>query len=131
MSDRLCVRSAVEEDAAVVVRIGREGVTTQYIGLVDPAAAEAGVPQTYSVSPITACIDRCDGAELAEFLVTGRSRHRRRILCGTGDAIAGTAGSVSWAVPVGEGQDHATQTPTAFRNDAAANAPPCDLPVCG
>ncbi len=54
----------------MVVRIGREGVTTQYIGLVDPAAAEAAVPQTYSVSAITACIDRCDGAELAEFLVT-------------------------------------------------------------
>jgi ribosomal protein S18 acetylase RimI-like enzyme len=72
MSDSLQVRSAVAADAVVVARIGREGVATQYIGLVDPAAVEAAVQQTYSVNAIAACIERCSGAELAEFLVAER-----------------------------------------------------------
>ncbi len=72
MSDSVRVRSAVVADAALAARIGREGVSTQYIGLVDRAAVDAAVQQIYTVNAVAACIERCAGAPLAEFLVEER-----------------------------------------------------------
>lgn len=63
------VRTASEDDAADIARIGSSSMRAQYHGLVDPAAVEAAITQSYSLDPLAACIDRCSRSETAHFLV--------------------------------------------------------------
>ena len=67
------VRNASADDAAVVAAIGRKSMPAQYDGLVDSAAVDAAVSQTYSRQAVAECIDRCVAAPDAQFLVAERS----------------------------------------------------------
>lgn len=66
------IRSAEPDDAEAISEIGRAAMPAQYRGLVDPAAVNAAVAQTYSVEAVVDSINRCRTAELAEFLVAER-----------------------------------------------------------
>ena len=68
------VRDAAPEDAAAVSAIGTEAMPAQYAGLIDPAVIAAAVSQTYAPSAIAECIERCQEAEDAIFLVAESSR---------------------------------------------------------
>jgi ribosomal protein S18 acetylase RimI-like enzyme len=68
------VREAARGDADAIAAIGREAVPAQYAGLVDPAAVEAAVTQTYAPAVVSDCIGRCRGALDALFLVAERAR---------------------------------------------------------
>jgi ribosomal protein S18 acetylase RimI-like enzyme len=72
MDGNVRIRDAERTDAAAVATIGRVAMTAQYVGLVDPAAVQAAVDQTYSVEAVADCIDRCRAADPAEFLVAER-----------------------------------------------------------
>lgn len=63
------VRTATKDDAADISRIGSASMRAQYRGLVDPAAVEAAVAQSYSLDSLATCIDRCSRSEAAHFLV--------------------------------------------------------------
>ncbi|MEX0620119.1 MAG: GNAT family N-acetyltransferase [Solirubrobacterales bacterium] len=63
------VRPAYASDVSAVARIGRASLPQQYEGFVDAAAIEATIEQSYSVSALTACIDRCGDDSRAHFLV--------------------------------------------------------------
>ena len=67
------VRDAVGTDADAIAAIGSEAMPAQYAGLVDPAAVAAVVSQAYEPSAVTECIDRCQRASDALFLVAERS----------------------------------------------------------
>ena len=67
------VRDATGTDAEAIAAIGSEAMPAQYTGLVDPAALDAVVSQTYARSAVTECIDRCRRASDAFFLVAERS----------------------------------------------------------
>ena len=67
------VRDAVGADAEAIAVIGAESMPAQYAGLVDPAALDAVVRQTYAASAIDDCIRRCRQATDAYFLVAERS----------------------------------------------------------
>jgi ribosomal protein S18 acetylase RimI-like enzyme len=67
------VRDAAGRDADAIAAIGGEAMPAQYTGLVDPAALAAVVSQTYVPSAVTECIDRCQTASDALFLVAERS----------------------------------------------------------
>jgi ribosomal protein S18 acetylase RimI-like enzyme len=69
----VCVRDASAEDAAAVTAIGSRAMPAQYVGLVDPAAVDAATAQTYSLDAIAGCIERCQNAPDAEFLVAERA----------------------------------------------------------
>jgi ribosomal protein S18 acetylase RimI-like enzyme len=68
------VRDAAGSDADAIAAIGSEALPAQYAGLVDPAAVAAVVSQAYERSAVTECIDRCQSAPDALFLVAERSR---------------------------------------------------------
>jgi len=63
------VRDAVGDDADAIAVIGAESMPAQYAGLVDPAALEAVVRQTYTASAVDDCIRRSRQAPDAHFLV--------------------------------------------------------------
>ena len=65
----MLVRDAAGTDADAIAAIGSEAMPAQYTGLVDPAAVAAVVSQTYAPSAVTDCIDRCQRASDAFFLV--------------------------------------------------------------
>jgi ribosomal protein S18 acetylase RimI-like enzyme len=67
-------RDATRRDAAAIAAIGSEAMPAQYAGLVDPAAVDAAVSQTYSPAAVTDCVKRCREASNAFFLVAERSR---------------------------------------------------------
>ena len=67
------VREAAGTDADAIATIGSQAVPAQYAGLVDPAAVAAVVSQAYDPSAVIACIDRCQKASDASFLVAERS----------------------------------------------------------
>jgi ribosomal protein S18 acetylase RimI-like enzyme len=70
----LLVRDASTDDAAAVAAIGSKAMPAQYEGLVDPAAVDAAISQTYAVAAVAYCIDRCRRARDAEFIVAERSQ---------------------------------------------------------
>jgi len=72
MDGNVRIRVGERSDAAAVATIGRVAMTAQYVDLIDPAAVQAAVDQTYSVEAVADCIDRCRAADLAEFLVAER-----------------------------------------------------------
>jgi ribosomal protein S18 acetylase RimI-like enzyme len=63
------VRTAREDDAPDVARIGTASMRAQYQGLVDPVAVEAAIAQSYSLDALVDCIDRCSRSRTAQFLV--------------------------------------------------------------
>jgi GNAT superfamily N-acetyltransferase len=63
------LRKATRGDADAIAAIGREAMPAQYADLVDPAAVEAAVTQTYTPAVVSDCIGRCRGAPDALFLV--------------------------------------------------------------
>jgi ribosomal protein S18 acetylase RimI-like enzyme len=65
----LVVRDAGEQDAADIARIGSLSMRAQYRELVDPAAVEAAIDQSYSLAALTTCMDRCTASQGAHFLV--------------------------------------------------------------
>ncbi len=67
-------RDATYRDAAAIAAIGSEAMPVQYVGLVDPAAVDAAVRQTYSPAALTDCIERCREASDGFFLVAEQSR---------------------------------------------------------
>jgi ribosomal protein S18 acetylase RimI-like enzyme len=67
------VRDATGTDADAIAAIGSKAMPAQYAGLVDPAAIAAVVSQAYEPSAVTECIDRCQRASDAAFLVAERS----------------------------------------------------------
>jgi ribosomal protein S18 acetylase RimI-like enzyme len=67
------VRAPSHGDAAAIAAIGSEAMPAQYADLVDAAAIDAAVSQTYSPAAVTACMDRCHEAPNASFLVAERS----------------------------------------------------------
>ena len=69
------VRDAYGSDADAIAAIGAEAMPAQYAGLVDPAALDAVVRQTYAPSAVGECIEHCQGASDAYFLVAERSGH--------------------------------------------------------
>jgi ribosomal protein S18 acetylase RimI-like enzyme len=66
-------RGASLADVQAIAAIGRRAMPGQYEGLVDPAAVDAAVSQTYSDTAIADSVDRCDKAPDACFLVAERS----------------------------------------------------------
>jgi ribosomal protein S18 acetylase RimI-like enzyme len=68
------VRDASVGDTDAIAAIGREAVPAQYAGLLDPAVMNATMTQTYLPSALVACIERCQAASDAFFLVAERSR---------------------------------------------------------
>ena len=69
MNREVHVREARCADAEAISRIGLEVMPLQYAGLVDPAAVQAAIDQTYAVGAVEACISRCRSAEDGHFLV--------------------------------------------------------------
>jgi ribosomal protein S18 acetylase RimI-like enzyme len=67
------VRDAAGSDADAIAAVGTEAMPAQYAGLVDPAAVDAAVSQTYAPSAVNECIERCQRASDALFLVAERS----------------------------------------------------------
>jgi ribosomal protein S18 acetylase RimI-like enzyme len=67
------VRDAAGTDADAIAAIGSQAMPAQYAGLVDPAAVAAVITQAYDTSAVAACIDRCQRASDATFLVAERS----------------------------------------------------------
>ena len=53
--------------------IGRKAMPAQYAGLVDPAALEAAVDQSYAPSAVAECITRCHESTDALFIVAERA----------------------------------------------------------
>lgn len=72
--NELLLRDASTDDATAVAAIGSKAMPAQYEGLVDPAAVDAAISQTYTVSAVAECIDRCRRARGAEFIVAERSQ---------------------------------------------------------
>ena len=67
------VRDASEADAVAISVIGKKAMPAQYAGLVDAAAVEAAVEQTYAPSAVGDCIARCRVAADAVFVVAERA----------------------------------------------------------
>jgi len=67
------VREAAEVDAEAIAVIGKKAMPAQYAGLVDPAATEAAVDQSYAPSAVAECITRCGESSDALFLVAERA----------------------------------------------------------
>jgi ribosomal protein S18 acetylase RimI-like enzyme len=72
-AQEVLVRDAAGTDSDTIAAIGSQAMPAQYAGLVDPAAVAAVISQTYAPSAVTACIDRCQRASDATFLVAERS----------------------------------------------------------
>ena len=67
------IRDAFEADADAISVIGKKAMPAQYAGLVDPAATEAAVEQSYAPSAVAECITRCHEATDAVFVVAERT----------------------------------------------------------
>jgi ribosomal protein S18 acetylase RimI-like enzyme len=67
------LRDAADDDAAAIAAIGTQAMPAQYAGLVDSRVIDAAVSQTYTPSAIIECLERCDAAPDACFLVAERS----------------------------------------------------------
>lgn len=63
------VRTASEQDAPDIARIGSSSMRAQYRGLVDPVAVEAAIAQSYSLDALINCVQRCSRSQTAHFLV--------------------------------------------------------------
>ena len=73
MAAEIVVRDASEADAVAISGIGKKAMPAQYVGLVDAAAVEAAVEQTYAPSAVADCIARCRAAAGAVFVVAERA----------------------------------------------------------
>ena len=69
------LRDASPDDAVAVASIGGRAMQAQYEGLVDPAAVEAAVRQTYAPSAVAGCIMRCLSAPDGIFIVAESAGH--------------------------------------------------------
>lgn len=69
----IVIRDALTEDAGAISEIGRQAMPAQYVGLVDAAAVEAAVEQTYAPDAVVDCIARCGGRDDAVFIVAERA----------------------------------------------------------
>jgi ribosomal protein S18 acetylase RimI-like enzyme len=67
------IRDACEADADAISSIGKKVMPAQYAGLVDPAATEAAIEQSYAPSAVVECITRCREATDALFIVAERT----------------------------------------------------------
>jgi ribosomal protein S18 acetylase RimI-like enzyme len=67
------IRDAVEADADAISVIGKMAMPAQYAGLVDSAATEAAVEQSYAPSAVAECITRCHESPDALFVVAERA----------------------------------------------------------
>ncbi len=67
------IRNASEADAQAISVIGKKAMPAQYAGLVDPAATEVAVEQSYAPSAVAECITRCHEATDALFIVAERT----------------------------------------------------------
>jgi ribosomal protein S18 acetylase RimI-like enzyme len=67
------IRDASQADAEAISVIGKQAMPAQYTGLVDHAAIEAAVDQSYARSAVAECITRCHEATDALFIVAERT----------------------------------------------------------